>query len=239
MRPPKLGLTRGGRRVRRAMPFSMPVTGKKDSSLPPAGLDHYWHPERDGVEHPPESFQRTLGEISDKLAVCRPPAGAPLTKPRAWLVWYRKAAVKHPLCPGWALMFDWRDRKDQPLPLDQRVLANIWMRSVSARGADGRELGGSIKYFEKIVSDMARQKQAKEKQHKNDRRDHQHAMQDFYKIKNIGRGNKFALHHDSTVTASVGEKLWRQQTARRRMPSEVLEDHARMQQQRADFLRRS
>lgn len=220
------------------MPFAMPVSGKKEGNLPPEGLDQFWHPDRDGVERPPEAFQRALTEISGKLAVCRPPSRAPLTKPRAWLVWYRKASVKHHLCPGWALMFDWRDRNDQPLPLDQRVFANIWMRSVSARGADGRELGSSIKYFEKIVQDMERQRKAKEVRHKVDRRDHQSAMQDFYKIKNIGRGNKFALHHDS-ISASIGELKWRQQTAKHRLPSEVLEDQARMAQQRADFLRRS
>lgn len=237
-RSPILGLTRGGRRVRRAMPFAMPVSGTKEGNLPPAGLDHFWHPERDGVEQAPEDFRRELAAVSDKLAVVRPPPGAPLTKKRAWLVWYRKPAIKHPLCPGWALMFDWRDAKEQPLPLDNRVLANIWMRSVSARGADGRELGGSIKYFEKIVADMARQRKGRELKHRNDRRDHQHAMQDFYRIKNIGRGNKFALHHDS-ISASLGERLWRAQTARTRLPSEVLEDHAKMAQQRADFLRRS
>jgi hypothetical protein len=87
------------------------------------------------------------------------------------------------------------------------------------------------------VKDLARQKARKEAAHRQDRRDHQHDMRDFYKIKNIGRGNKFALHHDS-ISASKGETLWRQQTAKTRMPSAVLEDHAKMLQQRADFLRR-
>jgi hypothetical protein len=218
------------------MPFTSPIA-PRPKALPPAALDHYWHPERDGVEQAPEDFRRSLAEVSDKLAVVRPPAGAPLTKPRAWLVWYKKPAVKHPLCPGWSLMFDWR-YKDQPLPLDNRVIANVWMMSVRAKGADGRELGSSIKYFEKIVSDLAKQKAAKEKHHRDDRRDRQGAMQDFYKIKNIGRGNKFALHHDS-VHASKGEQLWRKQTARSRMPSEVLEDYAKLAQQRADYLRKS
>lgn len=213
------------------MPFTMPVAGGPTGKLPPAGLDHYWHPERDGVEHPPEDFVRGLKEISPDLAVCRPPAGAPLTRERAWLVWFRKAAVKHHLCPGWSFMFDWRSPKGKALPLDPRVYANIWMMS-------RRQFGNAIKYFEHITEDLKRQKAAKEKTHRNDRRDHQHDMRDFYKIKNIGAGNKFALHHDS-INASLGEKLWRQQTLKRRMPSEVLEDQARLVEQRADFLRGS
>lgn len=225
----------GGKRrfPRRVMPFNMDISsGRPTKPLPPAALDVYWHPERDGVEPAPEHIRQELARISDRLAIVRPPGNAPLTASRAYLVWYRKPSVTHRLCPGWSLMFDWRGRDGAPLPLDERVFANIWMASTRAKGEDRRELGSAIKYFESIVKDLQRKRASKEKTHQNDRRDHQRDMQDFWKIKNIGSGNKFALHHDG-ISASVGELLWRQQTARRRLPSEVLADAAEQRERRA------
>ena len=87
-----------------------------ERELPEAALDHYWYPEREGVEHAPEAFQRELALISPDVRVVRPPAGAPTYYKRAWLVWYRNGRVTHPLSPGWNLLRDWRDMHGEPLP---------------------------------------------------------------------------------------------------------------------------
>src|SRR5262245_8698120 len=100
--------------------------------LPPEALYHFWHPEREGVEPCPDWFVDRLASVHRDLRVVRPPANAPLAS-HAWLVWFKQPRITHWLSPGWQLLFVWQQREEidgqtrlTPLPLDERVLANLY-----------------------------------------------------------------------------------------------------------------
>src|SRR5215831_3655683 len=144
-------------------------------TLGEAALYHYWHPDRDGVEPCPADFARTLRAIEPggrDLACVRPPASAPVPS-RAWLVWYRCPRISHRLCPGWQLLFVWQQRVVgengqldtlTPLPLDSRVLANLYRVSAST-------FGSALGYFQSVVSTLEREARARDEARTADRHD--------------------------------------------------------------------
>lgn len=192
------------------------VAQVKPGRLEPAALDHYWHPDRPGVEPCPKDFARELRAVSPDLAVVRPPPGAPLVYRRhAWLVWCRKPSAQHPLCPGWLLLFIWENPDThEALPLDNRVLANCWMR-------DPRQYPSGRAYFDTIVKDLAKTQARKDADFGDESYQRQNGLRQYQKIKNIGMGNKFALHHDGAWLPTRGELNWRQDTLYDRLPGEV------------------
>ena len=175
-------------------------------------VDHFWHPDREGVEFPDERFRQELAVVSDRVVICRPPAGAPLLQPRAWLVWMRKPSVTHPMSPGWLLLIDWRLR-GEPMALDRRVFSYLYSVSVTKHGS-------AKAYFETCVADMEREKASRLKVHTDDMRDRTQDYFDYTKIKNIGRGNKYALH-DATSVPSQGTANWLAENRKRMIPGEV------------------
>ena len=186
---------------------------KPYKALPRAALFHYWHPDRTGVEPCPPAFAATLHEIHPDLAITRPPMRAP-TRTHCWLVWYRKPTIKHPLSPGWLLLFPWLDpATNEPIALDDRVLANIYMRSAI-------QFGNGKKYFEHCVAEMQRTEQRAEDLHQDDLHQRRKDFWNFTKISTAGRGNKFALHHDGTLLPSRNERNWINEIEYRRMPEE-------------------
>ena len=210
-KPMKLGY--GGERT------SIPID-TDTSELDAGGIDHYWHPDRDGVEQAPEAFARELAAISPDVKIVRPPENVTLyNKTRAWLLWYRCPRVTHHLSPGWLMLRDWRDSKGQPLPLDGRV--GSYLYSVSARA-----FGSAKKYFDHCVEEMKREKASREKTYTDDRRDRQSEFADSLMIKNIGTGNKFARHHDGAILPSRGERNWSAQNRTRSIPSSLAKAEA-------------
>lgn len=209
-RPTKVGVN--GEKFRVPIRTSAPTEEESD----PAALDHYWHPDRDGVESAPSAFQRELELISTDVRVVRPPANAPLLQPRAWLIWYRCGRVTHPLSPGWLMIRDWRDGKGQPLRLDDRVFSLLYAQSA-------RVFGNAKKYWDHCLAEMNRDKAALNKLATNERKDVQSEFVDYMQIKNIGAGNKFAKHHDGTVIPSQGQRNWHLQERKRQMPSLVIQ----------------
>lgn len=193
--------------------------------LDDGAMDHYWHPDREGVQQAPESFRAALAVISPDVVVVRPPEGAPLYYKRAWLVWYRKPAVTHYLSPGWLMLREWRDRHGAPLPLDERVFSYLY--SVSAR-----QFGSGKKYWDHCVAEMQRERCAKEKVHTDGNHDRTESMRQYWKIKNIGAGNKSALHHDGTVVPSRGQANWLAERRTRMIPGDVARDEAREREAR-------
>lgn len=199
-------------RLPRRMPLAQSTPHRNLPPLPPAALYHYWHPDRDGVEPCPAWFARRLTTVHHDLAICRPPGQAP-TVSRPWLVWYRKPEVTHWISPGWILLFCWQTEDKTPLPLDDRVLANVY--SISAM-----HFGSARAYFDSVVATLLRDKERSQQQDKDltdaKRRDFFQSM----KIKNIGRGNKFALHHDGTVLPSRNEQNWSNELELSMLPGE-------------------
>lgn len=179
-----------------------------------AAMDHYWYPDREGVEHAPEDFMRALKGIDkyDRIRIVRPPAGAPLAWERAWLIWYRKPEVRHYLSPGWLMLADWRFR-GTPMPLDERVFSYLY--SVSAQ-----QFGDGVKYWQHCVDEMQREKAARDRVHQQGNHDRMGDYLQFTKIKNIGTGNKYALHHDSVVP-SRSQANWLAERRQKMIPGEV------------------
>jgi hypothetical protein len=192
---------------------------KPYKAAPQAILQHYWHPERTGSEPAPEDIRLKLATIHADLDICRPPPRAPV-RVNCWLVWYRCPRVTHVLSPGWLLLFPWLDEADQPLPLDDgRVFANIYARSTFL-------FKNSVQYFQHILDDMRASTAAKENLHKDDLDQRRKSFYDFTKISNIGRGNKFALHHDGTILPGRGERNWLNDLSYQRMPDESRREFA-------------
>lgn len=215
---------RAGRTPGRVSPTTIPI----DTSITEydeAGLDYYWHPDREGVETAPQWFQDELAAISTDVKVVRPPERAPLYFPRAWLVWYRKPDMKFPLSPGWLMLVDWRNQHGQPMQLDARVFSYLY--SISAR-----KFGNGEKYWRHCVEEMKREKAAKEKTYTNERRDRQNDYRNFTKIKNVGTGSKFARHGDGTVFPGKNALAMHLSERKRQIPSEVAKDEAARAEQR-------
>jgi len=199
-------------RPQKLPPFRIPVRSRPP--LPPGALPFFWHPDRDGVVPAPAWFADGLARIHADLAVTRAPPRSPCVT-AAWLVWYRKAEVRHPLCPGWLLLFIWRDPETRTrLPLDERIFANLYLR-------DARQFSSGRAYFDHIVADLAREAKASRHADDTDRRDRMRDLYRYWQIKNVGHGAKFARHHDGSVMPSAGERAWIQERGARDRPAEV------------------
>lgn len=203
-----------GRDPRRLGEIKVQVQSK--GALDSAALYQYWHPERTGAEACPASFAAQIASVHPDLAICRPPGRAPVQS-RPWLVWYRKASVTHALCPGWTLLFCWQTQERVPLPLDNRIFANLYRISAHT-------FGSAVAYFQSIVSEMERGKASEAKAQEAYRHDRAHDFFQATKIKNIGRGNKFALHHDGTIIPSRGEANWTAERMGSLLPGSVLKE---------------
>lgn len=181
------------------------IDAQKGGKLDVGALFHFWHPDREGVEACPPEFDRKLKLLHPDLACVRPPAGASRLglRSRCWLVWWKCPRITHPISPGWMLLVAWHNEDDActPLPLDDRVLANIYMR-------DARIFGNGKQYFSRIVDEMQRDEAIKQKQQADYRGDRSDDYYEHTKIKNIGHGSKFALHHDGTIQPGRAERNW-------------------------------
>lgn len=197
------------------IPYGRMTVPPAEKPLDAGALYHYWHPDRDGVEPCPKDFARELKNFHKDLAICRSPGQAP-TQGHPWLMWYRKPSITHWLSPGWILLFAWQTPPPElaPLPLDNRVFANLY--SISAM-----EFGSGVAYFDSVVKRM-RDDKARVKAHDKSNTDAQRREYlQHRKISNIGRGNKFALHHDGGIVPSRGEQNWIRENEDRTMPKKL------------------
>lgn len=200
--------------------------------LDPGALYHFWHPDREGVEAAPADVQQRLLEIGGtdfygkpKLMCVKPPAGAPI-RCRCWLVFYRKPEITYWLSPGWLLVLAWHDRREpipRPLAIDDRLYANLYLQSVKGgREIYGRDFDNARKYYDHVVMVMERDKARYERERQQYQDDRSHDYWDATKIRNIGHGSKFALHHDGTVFPSRNEANWLLERGRF-LPKEVVD----------------
>ena len=207
-----------GRRPRRRRPFALPLIPKHEP-LPRAALPHYWHPDRAGVEMCSDDFAEQLRDIYPDLRACRPPAGAPIRQ-RRWAVWVRKPAVTHALCPGWLLLFQWPPEPYRPIPLDNRVFANLYQISA-------KRFGNAQRYWEACERERQKLKDSKQKRFMGETMDRAKDHHKSLQISSAGKGNRFALHHDGTLLPGKGTRNWLKETERTRLPGEVLRDKER------------
>lgn len=200
------------------VPINLPKVAPRES------MEHYWHPNRAGVEMAPEDFARKLTEMNADLRCCRAPANAPITGGSAWVLWYQRGRVTHPLCPGWLLLFSWRNAETgAPEPLDERVFAVLY-------GSSAMKYGSGAEYFKRAVEEKMRDaKLSRDRAFQNHRKAKQREFSDSRKISTAGNGSKFAAHHDGTVAPSRGQLDWHRERRRHILPPDMIaaEDDAR------------
>ena len=176
----------------------------------------YWHPERMGVELAPPAVLAQLHAIHPTLSACRPPAKAPVPRPR-WLVWARDPKATNSFCPGWYLVFVWEVTKTKAfLPLEPFSHLEECIYAVMAT-----KIGGVGAYFKKMQAERQAAKAGLEATYQDTRQAKQREFLASHRISTAGRGNRFALHHDGTIAPSRSELNWLRKTAESRMPSEV------------------
>lgn len=194
--------------------FSTPINIPK--VRPRESLELYWHPNRAGVEHAPADFLRKLQDMNADLHCCRPPMNAPIDGGPAWLLWYKRPRITHSLCPGWLLLFHWRNNEGVPQQLDERVFAVLYAGSAIKHG-DGAT------YFKRCIEEkMLDAKRSRDRAFQNERKAKQREMSRSRRITNIGSGSKFARHHDGTTVPSRGDLNWHLENRRRILPPELI-----------------
>ena len=159
----------------RTQPFRQPIS--KPKAVPPEFNPWYWNPSRFGVKFASEDFRKRLkAEMGDELDVTWNPIN------ERWQVWERSGKVVHKICQGWRLLFIHNGPDGDYCPLDERLFARLYHASAQVHGS-GKQ------YFERIIREMERDKERREKQHTQDTIDL--AMPSFEHSKiQIGYGNR-------------------------------------------------
>lgn len=144
----------------------------------------YWNPNRQSIRFAPEEFRARLKrEMGEELDIC----WNPITE--RWQVWTKMARVQHPVCHGWRLLFVHQGPDGEYWPLDERLQARLYSCSAQVNGS-GKQ------YFDRIVAEMARDKEKREKQHTQDTIDAAMPSFDHSKIqismRGKSNGSKFA-----------------------------------------------
>lgn len=168
---------------------SSPFARVKPTRGPLLGPEHnpwYWNPARGSVKTAPDSFKDRLAALDENLAV----TWNPITE--HWQVWDRCGRINHPLCVGWRLLFIHKDIDGGYLPLDERLFARLFAASADVHGS-------AVNYFNRVVSEMERDKAKAEAQALDDTI--QHAMESFnhsqISVSMAGKssGSKFSDYH--------------------------------------------
>lgn len=168
---------------RRVNPFTMPLS--KPKPLPAEANPWFWNPNRFGVQSAPDHFLKKLKEMGEELAVTWNPIN------ERWQLWARTNRVNQPICQGWRLLFIHNGPDGGYLPLDELVFARLYDASADKHGS-GKA------YFERIVQEMARDKERRDKQSTQDTIDLAMPSFEHAQIK-VGygpsNGSKFSTYH--------------------------------------------
>jgi hypothetical protein len=165
----------GGRKVGN---ISQPLSTEK---VGPEHSPWYWNPNRVGVKFAPDWFLTKLHDLDPDLTITWSPIH------ENWIVWMKSPRIQSPLCTGWALLFIVKESDNSYRPLDERIFARLF-------SASARKWGKGRDYFLAIEREMERDREKKEKNRNDDVRHSAGEYYDFMKIKNIGKGSKFANH---------------------------------------------
>jgi len=165
-------------------------------------LHQFWHPQRFGVELAPARIRTQLRRINPDLDATWDPTN------HRWLIWQREPLVTHRLCPGWSLKIVWKGHDGRYLPLDERLWANIYARQL------WRYEKAGLGYIDRIISEIERDRAIRKKDTDHELSSRRREYLKTRRISNIGRGNKFALHHDGSIVPSRAEVNWRRELQR-------------------------
>lgn len=168
----------------RTQSFRQPIN--KPKAVSPEMNPWFWNPGRFGVQFADDSFRKRLKEeMGNELDITWNPIN------QRWQVWSQSGQINHKICQGWKLLFIHNGPNAEYLPLDERVFARLYHASVMAHGS-GKA------YFERIVREMERDKERKDKQYTQDTIDIAMPSFEHSQIK-VGygpsNGSKFSTYH--------------------------------------------
>jgi hypothetical protein len=167
-------------------PFAKVGVGAPSVRLGPEHNPWFWNPARGSVKTAPPSFRSKLAQDHPTIEVTWNPIE------ERWQVFDRCARVNHPICQGWRLLFIHRDVDGGYLPLDERLFARLYHASADAHGS-------AQKYFERVASEMIRDREKEEQKSLDD--SIQHAMESFnhsqisVAMRGKSSGSKFSTYH--------------------------------------------
>ena len=165
--------------------FRLPISKPKAASI--ETLPVFWSPRLAGVQGPDERFQEKLSAFDSDLRVTW---NRHLER---WQLWVRDPRVTYHLCAGWRLLFIHNGPNGEHLPLDERLFARVYSCSAVHQG----NISGK-QYFERIVSEMEREKAASDRAIEQESRDRAGDVWDHAQIK-VGygpsSGSKFTRYH--------------------------------------------
>lgn len=151
---------------------------KRGPRIGPETFHWYWNPNHPAIRFGPDDFRKQIKEIDSAYEITWNPI-----KER-WLVFARAPKINHPICTGWKLVFV-VELDGEYVPLDNRTLDKARDRTVRTWGSWG-------KYFDHIEDNINAETQRFERAHSDEVRYGAGEYFDYTKIKNIGRGSKFA-----------------------------------------------
>lgn len=178
------GSLRQVRTRKAAAPITMPI-----GRIVPLGPETSWsffHPNRVGAKPAPAAFAAEVRAIDPNLAVAWHPIH------ERWCVWVKNPRITHWICAGWQLLFPVKYPDGSYMPLDARTLAEIVNRSP-------RKWGNGLRYFERVYSEIQREKRAAKQHHSDIVGQNARDRWDFAQIKvsmaGPSSGSKFTTHH--------------------------------------------
>jgi hypothetical protein len=158
----------------------------KPNKLGPESNLWFWNPRREPTKRPSESFSEQLASLDPDLRAVWNPVE------ERWAIWVKSPRFQTPICQGWRLLFIHRAADGSYLPLDELVFARIYT-------IDSHRVGDARKYFERISSEMDREREQRERQFTQDSIDAAMPSFDYSQIKVAGfgksNGSKFADFH--------------------------------------------
>jgi hypothetical protein len=158
----------------------------KPKALGPETNPWFWNPNQFGIKLAPQDFRKQLKSLGDELEACWNPVI------ERWQVFARTPKIQHKICQGWRLLFIVKDANGGFLPLDERTLARLYAASVLSNG-------NARQYFDRIVREMERDKEKRDRQYQADLIDE--AMPSWHhsqiSVSGYGKsnGSKFSTYH--------------------------------------------
>lgn len=146
----------------------------------------FWNPGRAAFRRPSDSFNEQLHKIDPDLEAVWNPVQ------ERWGIWVKSPRLQTEICQGWRLLFIHNNRAGGYMPLDETVFARIYT-------IDSHRVGDARKYFDRMVSEMERDKEYAENQYRQDTIDA--AMPSFdhsqisISMRGKSNGSKFSTYH--------------------------------------------
>lgn len=148
-------------------------------------IPQFWYPQRAGVRFADSRFRERLHEFDPALEVVWNPII------ERWQVWTKQPRIQNSFCPGWMLLFIHNGPSGEHLPLDERVFARLYACSA-------RQHGSMKGYFDRIASEMERDREQHEKWARADAVDRAMPLWDHSRIRvgyGAANGSKFSQYH--------------------------------------------